>query len=90
MGDQFAIHCPSAIGAFHQTGQKRYLSAVRAGPHISFKQGLRLLKNLPVNDRFMCMKEERLLARTLEQFRTAQPFNAFLNRAIDLVRSERE
>ena len=43
-----------------------------------------------VNERFMCMKEERLLARTLEQFRTAQPFNAFLNRAIDLVRSERE
>lgn len=43
-----------------------------------------------VNERFMSMKEERLLARTLEQFRTAQPFNAFLNRAIDLVRSERE
>ena len=43
-----------------------------------------------VNERFMCMKEERLLARTLEQFRTAQPFNAFLNRAIDLVRSERK
>ena len=43
-----------------------------------------------VNERFMCMKEERLLAHTLEQFRTAQPFNAFLNRAIDLVRSERK